>query len=371
MNDNSTPPSQTPPDWGFDTQYIVCNQCGWGYVLPQGVQPQRCPHCYQSELESLGASHASNENKLAHTAPPELVIPHALSAEQLSSRVEAFGRGIPFVPADLTSAYLAQRLKRIFLPVWLVDTSVRATWQFEAGFNYQVVSHQERFSDTAGGWKTQEVQETRIRWEPRLGKLERTYPNIPVPALEEHRALRTSLGDFDQSASQPYQPEAVSQSFVRLPDRSQEDAWSDAIPVLQAAAARECQAAVGADHQRDFRWSPEYTQRNWTLLLVPVFTTYYLDDDKKPQPVYINGQTGQTSGMRRASMKRAQRTTLLILAVALVLFLISAALALVGVAVPVLLPVGGVGALIAILVALGAIIPLGLAWQFNRSSPAL
>ncbi len=370
MSDTTSPQTRLYQDWGFDARYAVCNHCGWSYLLPPQIQSKTCPHCFRSELDVHEALAPDFEQNLVHTAPPELVIPHQLPAEEIAKRVQDFARGIPFAPRDLTPQNLAGRLQQIFLPIWLVDASVRATWQFEAGFDYQVVSHQERYSDYGGGWKTQEVKETRVRWEPRLGRLERLYPNLPVPALEEHRELQRSLGDYDQSAARPYQPEMALRSLVKLPNRAQDDAWSDAIPKLQAVAAKECQAAAGANHQRDFRWSPEFVERNWTLLLAPIFTTYYLDDERQPQAIYINGQSGQVSGVRRASSQRARRASLVILAVALVLFLISAALALAGVAVPVLVPLAGLGFLLAVLMALSAIIPVAMVWQFNRSQRA-
>ena len=48
----------------------------------------------------------------------------------------------------------------------------------------------------------------------------------------------------------------------------------------------------------------------WTLLLLPLLSAYYLDDEGAPQAVYINGQNGTISGVRRSSMKRAQRASL-------------------------------------------------------------
>jgi hypothetical protein len=295
------------------------------------------------------------------------VLPFNLSPERLSQAIRTFSNGIPFAPPDLNPQALAGRMKRVYLPQWLVDASLRATWQAEVGFNYEVVSHQDRYSDSSGGWRSQEVKETRIRWEPRLGQLERVFPNLSAPALETHARLRGQVGDFDPATAQPYHSQLASKSFVRLPDRSPEDAWPDVLPSLQAAAAQQCQQACNADHQRDFRWQPEITGRNWTLLLRPVYTTYYLDDVNQPQAVLINGQTAQTSGSRRASMKRAQRTALVILIVAVVIFILSSVLALAGIALPPLFAVGGVGILIAILVALGAIVPIALAWQFNQS----
>ena len=71
------------------------------------------------------------------------------------------------------------------VPVWLVDGEVQAEWRAEAGYHYQVVSHQDRYEDRRGGWSSREVKETRTRWEPRLGRLKRAYQNLRAPALEE------------------------------------------------------------------------------------------------------------------------------------------------------------------------------------------
>lgn len=360
-------------DWGFLPAQAACAACGWSFLLPAdalpegGSRPLRCPHCFAAELAISVDLDGASAEKLPYLSPPELVLPFALSPEGIAQRIASFAQGIPFAPPDLTPKALAARMKRVFLPQWLVDASVRATWQAEVGFNYEVVSHQDRYSDSGGGWRSQEVKETRVRWEPRLGQLERTYPNLTAPALETHARLRGQVGEFDFSAAQPYASQMASAAFVRLPDRSPEDAWPDVVPGLQTAAARQCQQACAADHQRDFRWQPEFTGRNWTLLLRPVYTTYYLDDQNQPQPVILNGQTGQASGVRRSSMKRAQRTALVILIVAILIFAISGALALAGIAMPPLLAVGGVGILIAILVGLGAIVPIALVWQFNQS----
>jgi hypothetical protein len=249
----------------------------------------------------------------------------------------------------------------------LVDASVRAGWQGEAGFNYEVVSHQEKYSQSQGGWKSQTVTETRVRWELRRGRLDRVYRNNPVTALENEIGLKKRLEKYQLDGAQGYTPESTRETFVRLPDRNPEDAWRELLPSLQSAAADDCRKAAAADHLRDFRWQPDFHNQNWSLLLLPLYTTYYLDDDNQPQPVYLDGQSGIPSGERRASLKRARQSTLIILAVAGAIFLISLVLTLAGIAVAPLLVVGGVGLIISLLVGIAAIIPPAIAWRFNRS----
>jgi hypothetical protein len=228
-----------------------------------------------------------------------------------------------------------------------------------------VVSHRERYHN--GRWQTQEVREGRIRWEPRVGRLERTYHNQPAPAVEEQGLLRRRLGDYDLQAAQPHRSELTAETAVRLPDRPPQDAWSDAEPGVYTAAMAECRRAAKADHIRDFHWSPAYRSRNWTLLLLPLWTTCYRDDDGAWQPVLIQGQSGHLSGRRRASLKRARRLSIPLAAVAAVFLALSLLVALAGLVWPELVPLAVAGLLAAVAAGLLAPLPLLVAWNFNRA----
>ena len=356
-----------PPEWNLELQAAVCEHCDWAYLFPKGNAPQRCPHCFQPRLANLDGQ----IQELPYTYPPEQVVPFDVPSAVLEHNLLDFARGIWFVPADLKPSNLTSRLERVYLPMWLVDTDVQAVWQAEAGFNYEVVSHRERFDQNRADWVTREVEEIRIRWEPRAGKLHRTYSNIPVPALEQDIQLRKRLGTYDSKAAKSYESGVISKAFVRLPDRNPEDAWPSAVPALQSAAAEECRQATAADHIRQFRWSPDYVKRNWTLMLLPMYTTYYLDDENHPKVILIHGQSGRVSGERRASMKRAQRTSLIFLIVALVIFVIGLLVAAASLVSPDLLVYGGIGILLALFIALSAVVPVGMAWSFNRSQSNL
>ena len=351
--------------WNTYLEAAVCEQCDRSYLLPSGALPVQCPYCFQATLTGMAEDTVAE----LYSRPPELIVPFSLSNENVTANIQQFTRRIWFAPKDLTPENLQTRLQRVYLPMWLVDSDVRATWQAEVGFDYNVVSHQDSFDQNRGGWVSREVTETRIRWEPRVGRLTRTYANTTAPALEEHFTLQKRLGQFNFNAAQPYAADGIANSFVRLPNRLRTDAWPDAIPPLQTSAAEECRRACNADHFRHFRWKADYDNLNWTLLLLPMFTTYYLDDDETPQPVLIHGQSGRISGPQRASMKRAQQTALIILGIAIVLFVLSLIVGGVGLLVPSpLLALGIIGLIIAIGIGLLAIAPIVIAWQFNRSN---
>jgi hypothetical protein len=170
--------------WGAPLVAVVCETCDWTFLAPPSADLGRCPHCSRPGLTPLD----SGLSQLPYTQPPELTLPHALDPAQLGQAIQTFARGIPYPPQDLTPSTLQRRLQRVYLPMWLVDASVQANWKAEAGFDYQVVSHQDQYSGS--GWTSQQVKEGRIRWEPRLGRLERSYANLAAPALEDHPALQ-------------------------------------------------------------------------------------------------------------------------------------------------------------------------------------
>jgi hypothetical protein len=303
--------------------------------------------------------------------PPELVIPFSESDDLLARGVEAFARGIPLPPAGLNAEALESRLQTTYFPTWLVDAEVEALWEAEAGFDYQVLSHEEYYDDARRGWVTREVEETRTGWEPRIGSLHRTYQNLRAPALEEDAALRKDLGDWNAADAVPFVSTTVEQALVALPNRAPEDAWPAVVPAVRSRAAEECRKAVGAEHLRQFRWRLTTVERNWTMLLVPVYATGYQDDEGRVRPLLIHGQTGQVAGARRASMKRARRRALVVGAAALLMLVVSLILVGAGLIVPPLAVAGGIGGLVALVTGLGALVPMARAWQFNRRQDRL
>lgn len=347
-------------------QAAVCEVCDWRYLLPAERSLPRCPHCFEGALVPL----REEVEALPTVRPPELVVPFGLSRETLARGVEAFAGAIPYPPEDLNVEALESRLDEVYLPTWLVDVDVEAVWEAEAGYDYQVVSHEERYDERQGGWVTREVEERRTRWEPRMGRLTRRYDNVPAPALEEDARLRKELGEWDGDSWEPYGPSAMAEAVVALPDRTPEDAWSSAVPRVRQRAAEECREAAGADHLRQFLWTPDYVARTWTLLLLPLYATYYEDDEGRAQALLMHGQTGRIDGARRGSMRRARRLSLIVGLVALTLLVVGLGVLAAGLLVPPLAALGAGGVLVALVVGAAALVPMLRVWWFNRRQEA-
>ncbi len=352
--------------WGVALAAVHCPHCGEAHLLPEAALGEaggdaiglRCPHCLQGPVVPQPA-HMREE-------PPEQVLPYGVSERELTGILGRWARGVWFRPAGLRAEVLMRRARRYLIPLWLVDGRVEGAWRADVGFDYQVVSYRDRYSE-GSGWSSQEVREGRVRWEPRVGRLSRRYENLVAPALDDHRALMDRLGDFDLSQRTAYTPEAVAGAAVRVPSLGPEAAWPGAEAAFARVASQECRRAAGADHIRDFTLEAAYDDLNWTLLLLPAYVTWY-QEGGRAWPVLVNGQSGRVSGVRRASARRANIASLTLGGVALVLFVLGGLLALVGAAAPPAAFAGGLMLIAGLLLALIAPVPAIGVWAFNRRS---
>jgi hypothetical protein len=344
-------------------EIYVCENCDWSYSIPKEINVNNCLHCHKQNLSAVTSKDRRNDLKGSF----ELVVPFGITISRLKPYLERFTKGIPFFPKDLEISSLLSRIQLVFLPMWLVDTEVQAKWWAEAGFDYEVVSHQAQYDDYSRRWTSREVNESRIRWEPRLGTLSREYRNITVPALEEQINITRELGSYNLERAIDYRPHVTKESIICWPNRNTEDAWVEAQPEIKLAAGEDCRRAANADHIRDYKWDPNYESKNWTIILLPLYFTYYFNDENIIQPIFINGQTGRMSGVKWASMKAARKLSLILLIIALLIFVISLLAVAASFAVPLLLVLGILAFALSLVIGIGSAVPVILVWQFNRN----
>lgn len=299
--------------WKLSYQPLGCRNCGQAFLAPAGWTGKMCPHCLEGALEEQPAR--------LRREPPELVLPFRREPGELSVVLKTFMRGVWFTPDDFSPARLQDRAIPNFWPMWLVDGTVNGAWQAELGFDYQVKSTQESYN--SGGWQSRDVIETRILWEPRLGEIERRYCNLGAPAVSDEARLSGLIGSSPFEQAQPYQPALLKGAALRIPDLSPQETWPRVQTEFNQAAAGECQQAAGGQHLRNFKAQVHYDQLTWTQMLLPVYITYYLDDQGKRVPVMINGATGQFGGRRIASQRKGLRWAGVSLLVALALFVLA------------------------------------------------
>jgi hypothetical protein len=341
--------------WGTPLTVFYCPHCRAAHLAPANTRLPTCPACMQSAVHP--------EPERMRREPPELVIPFTVDQQRASSALSEWSRGVWFRPPTLRADLLLTRFKRYHLPLWLVDCDVEATWQAEMGYDYQTASFQERYQ--GGQWLSQEVTETRVRWEPRVGRLRRRYENVAVAALEDHEWWMSRLGGYDYRTRRPFAPADIGHSVVRVPDLKPEAAWGEAEVEVERVAAMECQSASEADHVRNWGMRAKYVNVHWTQMLVPLYVTHYREGERS-YPVWINGQSGQVYGMRRMSQRRAANASLILGIAAALLALAGVLPSTLGVGLVALPMAGVVLVVVGLLLGLLAPVPATWAWLHNR-----
>ncbi len=298
--------------WGAPLQPCGCPSCKQVFLAASLRIGQLCPACAAARLEA--------QPVLGRSEPPEKIIPFAFSRENLAQPLRRFA-GVWLSPADLDARRLLERAVPLYWPAWLVDCDLAGSWEGEAGYPYQVQSSRESYG--SGGWNSQAVTETRTRWEPRTGQIQRHYDNLATPALSDHARLARLAGGYPFEQAQPFRPELLGSADVQLPDLAPQEAWQKAKGLVDQAAGRDCQQALDTRDVRRFALEASYSALNWTQLLMPVYASWYLDEGGKPHPVYINGVSGQVGGARLASPRKGWQAAGISAAVAVLLFLLS------------------------------------------------
>jgi len=342
--------------WGADLQPAGCPACREAFLIEAARLGQPCPNCARGALASQPA--------LLRPEPPEMILPFAKPRAELGSLFENFVKDVWIRPDDFEPQTLLKRAVPVFWPMWLVDGEVAGTWQAEMGYDYQVESAQESYA--GGGWSSRKVLETRIRWAPRAGQISRFYHNVVVPALDEQDKLLSLIGPAAWTHAKAYDAEQLRGAVVRVPDLPPESAWPLARERFDQVAAQDCQTAAGAQHARQFNLRAAYEKRHWTQILLPLYATYYTDDEGRAQPVLVNGATGQMGGRRLASQRKGQKYAALLSGLSALAFLFSLLMFAVGMLLPPVFVLGVLAILGAFALGLAALAPLVWPWQWNR-----
>ncbi|MEQ8225307.1 MAG: hypothetical protein ABRQ37_23515 [Candidatus Eremiobacterota bacterium] len=330
-----------------------CIKCGHAHLIAKEFLEQKCPCCYEGNLESQPAR--------LRKEPPEYIIPFTKTKEDIKPVIENFTKGIWLKPDDFNPSKMMERLIPMYRPAWLIDSDMKGFWKAEVGFDYQVKSSQENFD--GGQWKTKEVIKTNTKWEPRTGELCRHYDNINVPASSDHLKITELTGDYDLTFSEPYSQYEKLNITIRIPDLIPENIWPDVKNSIDSKALEECRIASSAQHIGYFTFKGNYESLNWTQLLLPLYSTCYKDDKGKYHTVYINGQTGAIGGIRLASQKKGWQWSGGLLLTGIITFILGL---LIGTVIPPLALLGAFLILMSFIPSIVSIFPVISTWRWNK-----
>ncbi len=342
--------------WGSPLKPSGCPVCMQVFLVPEDKSTIICPSCAKAQLAPQPA--------VMRPEPPELLIPFQKAADSLLPDFERFVKAVWLRPDDFNENALLQRAVPMFVPLWLVDAGLCGSWEAEVGYDYQVKSSQDAYQN--GSWVAHEVVEDRVRYEPRTGTIDRRYNNAAVAALSIHSKMVGMAGDYRYNQAKPFERSQVGEALLQVPDLAPESAWPSARDRLDRTAIQDCVKASGAKHVRTSAVKLSYSDMNWTQMLLPLYASYYKDDDGNAHTVLINGQTGQIGGARIASQRKGWKVAGTSAGIGVALFLLALLFLALSENLPALSGIGSFLILIALGLGLFSIVPVVWPWQWNR-----
>ena len=333
-----------------------CPVCEQVHLIDDDLLGKPCLACAEGLLEAQPAKMSPEQ--------PELFVPFGLTPAEVRPKLKAFVRPVWFKTSELHVNTLMTRLSRVWVPMWLVDALVVGDWEGEVGYNYEVKSSQEHFK--AGKWTTEELIETRIRWEPRVGQICREVHNVAVRALDSHNELEETVGMYDLRQEVPFERQVLADSSIRVADLRPQAAWMDALSMIKSRVGRCCREAVGCDHMGEFFLKADHQNLNWTWLLLPLYITWYTDSSGKRRIIRISGQTGKMAGPRLASVQKGFVWASIILLLATTIGVVGLLSALLAIAFPPIVIVSLIILAFSFVFGCFAIWPVVRPWRWNK-----
>lgn len=292
--------------WGAERKSVTCTKCGATTTLDPGVAASRCAFCGTPAV--VEAPTAGD-----HVRPAGL-LPFKVDRNTAVARFRSWVSGLWFRPNDLKAKSSVTDVQGVYVPFWTFDALTHNRWTAEAGYTYVV-----QVEALVNGRRVMQPQ-TRIRWEPASGFLEKAFDDVPVPASKGLPSrLSRGIEPFPTSELVPYDPQYLSGFLAEEYAVDLPEAVAAAKERMEQAIRSACAGQVPGDTQRNLAVSTAWSGLTCKNALLPLWISAY-EYAGKPYRFLVNGVTGKVSGNAPLS---AAKIALAVLAALLVVLLLS------------------------------------------------
>jgi hypothetical protein len=143
-----------------------------------------------------------------------------------------------------------------------------------------------------------QVQEQRIRWSPRSGRVARFFDDVLVLASKSlPKSYTDGLAPWDLAALEPYRPEYLAGYRAEGYTVELTEGYDQARAHMDAVILRDVKFDIGGDRQRIHDVDTAVSDVTFKHILLPVWLAAYKYRGKTYRFV-VNGRTGRVQGER-------------------------------------------------------------------------
>ncbi len=291
--------------WGAARKTVKCTKCGATSTFEAGVAASSCAFC--------GTPAVVEAPPNANMVRPEGLLPFKVDRASAVEKFKGWLGGLWFRPSDLKNRASLTGMNGVYVPFWAFDAATHSRWTAEAGFTYQVPVQ------AIENGRAVTRMETRVRWEPASGFLEKFFDDVLVHASKGlERGLAQSLEPYPTADLVRYDPSYLSGFLAEEYAVDVPEALQVARERMQREIEAACAREVPGDTQRNLRVVSQFSGVACKNALLPIWIAAYAYGGK-PFRFLVNGVTGKVAGHAPLSWVKVALAVLAVVA-ALVLF---------------------------------------------------
>ena len=264
--------------WQDDRRSVQCQSCRAVMVFEAARVGQNCEFC--------GSPALVDYTEIKAPIRPQGVLPFRIDAGRVRDAIRGWWRSKWFAPGALARIALVDTVRSIYIPYWTFDAAVHCPWDAEAGYHYYVPVA------TKQGTR----MERRTRWESASGVVDTFFDDEPVPGTQGLPVdLLRQVEPFPTGEVVSYDTAFLSGHVVEHYKVVLIEAAQRAQDQMHARLEQMCGQQVPGDTYRNLQIHPDYSQRTFKHVLVPVWVLSYTYGARAFQ-VIVNGYTGTIAG---------------------------------------------------------------------------
>ena len=300
---------ETNCNWGAQKKAVICKSCGAETIYDALDVSSECPYCGSNQVME-----AHDKNTIA----PGGVVPFQITKEKAGSNFHEWIKRKFFCPKLAKQSARPDSFKGIYLPYWTFDTNTVSSYTGEYG-----IDHTEYYKDSNGNTQSR----TKTDWYYTSGIYRMDVDDELVLATDRHNsAIINGLAPFDTANNKAYKPEYVAGFAAERYTIGLKAGWEKAKEAIfkriNSNVTQKIRKENAADHVRGVHVNSRFSNITYKYLMLPIWVSSF----KYKEQIYqfmVNGQTGKVYGKTPISGWK----------VALVVFLIILAIALIGCAI--------------------------------------
>lgn len=265
--------------WGDDRKELLCQRCGGVVSVPPDALAFSCPFC--------GSNKVLFREPLEDVLRPRFMIPFKVDPRACEAITKQWLGSSWMTPRDLRSIPI-EKFNPIYIPYWTFGAACFATWKAEVAHDVVDVFYE--------NGQRREVR--RVVWRTELGKVQRDFTNLLVPAST--RLTMRVLGrvdNFDINDLILYEPRHLAGMQAQAYDLPLEQAWDVGRQLMRETTRKTCLDRASDTRVRGFNMALDFRDEQWRYILTPMYTSVYNYAGEVYQ-ILVNGQNGKIAGPR-------------------------------------------------------------------------